>query len=59
MALPEHSKIINKVARQILKPNGLERKDNQGLGLMTMDGIRLLLNFNLLKTDKELVLILV
>ncbi len=26
MALPEHSKIINKVARQILKPNGLERK---------------------------------
>lgn len=26
MALPEHSKIINKVARQILKPEGLERK---------------------------------
>jgi hypothetical protein len=26
MALPEHSKIINQVARLILKPNGLERK---------------------------------
>jgi len=26
MALPIHSKIINKVARRILKPNGIERK---------------------------------
>ena len=26
MALPEHSKIINRVAKQILKPKGLERK---------------------------------
>ena len=26
MALPEHSKIINKVAKQFLKPDGIERK---------------------------------